>query len=85
MAKKLEESKTTAIAKPWFVKVTVELYNESYVTYSVETEAHSSTEAYTKAIKSIEAKLKSEGLDPAFKGLGGDVTMYHELETKRLS
>ena len=81
---KLEESKTLAIAKPWFVKITVELFNETYITYSVEPEAHSSNEAYLKAIKSVEAKLKSEGIDPEYVGLGGDVKQYHELETKRL-
>ena len=81
---KLEESKTLAIAKPRGIKITVELYNETYVTYSVETEAHSSDEAYRKAVKSVEAKLKNSGIDPQYKGLGGDVKAYHELETKRL-
>lgn len=81
---KLEESKVLAIAKPWFVKITVELWNETYVTYSTETQAHSSSEAYNKAINSVKAKLKADGIDPEFKNLGGDVRMYHELETRRL-
>ena len=50
----------------------------------METEAHSSDEAYRKAVKSVEAKLKNSGIDPQYKGLGGDVKAYHELETKRL-